>query len=264
MSDKLKILKGIPTAAANDKLLRKAFDTFFALKHAVVEGEILNYSAKAEMLAINCKISTRTFWTRIELMRKAKLIRTKNGKLIFASWDCVCKKYNLPKYFYYIKPEIHENTKIEFILEAKAIKEAQLRRRSAFYGKVLTNKYAETEYRRITGFKKLSRTAVMEYAVDCFKNPSKYSENDTYFLSEYLNPDNNLSCNAISVYLNNRKSKSSGTYTKQKLARYKLITCAHRTVMSNERTRTSILGTVKWNSVKKQTFLILVDMIEVV
>ena len=262
--NKLKILKLIPTVTADNKALRKAFETFFLLKHHVVEGEVYGYSSKSAMLSELCCISTRTFYTRLELMRKAGLVKTKKGKLVLASWDAVCKKYNVRKNFYYIREDIYENTKVEYIIEAKTIQEAQKRRANAFYAKIACNRFAEAEYRNITGFAKTSRRAILEYVIDCFKNPSKYNEDERYFLLSFANPDEHLSAKAISSLINGRMSASMGTYTKRKLMRNKLASLQHRIIQSNELPREAIQGKVYYSRAIKKTILILADKLDVI
>lgn len=233
------------------------------MKHHFDNGKIEKYCANENEIAALCNISTRTLWTRIQILREQNLVHSNNGTLILASWNDICNKYQVKQYFYYIKKEVYDNTKLEYILEAKTIQEAQKRREVAFRAKLERNKLAKAQYLRITGSLNLSRTAVMERASDCFRSPSTFNNDDKYFLLEGINADENLSCNSVAFLINQRTCASSGSYTKAKLMRNKLIAVEHRRIESNERARKSIYGTVFFNRGGKTTFLILPDKVSV-
>lgn len=259
-SKKIKILKNIPSIAAGDKSLLKAFETFFYLKHHYDAGIISSYSKNAGKLAGCCHISERTLWTRISLLKRYKLAKVKEGRLILASWDDICTKFKTKKYFYYAK---FKDVQLELVLEAKALFESKKRMQAAYKLKINNNPGLKQELCRISGSKEFSRRAVLRCAMQSFTNPELYNAAEIEMLTAH-NSDDNLNCFSIAEMFNNRTSSRSGTYTKRKLVAAGLIRVEHRRMESTVRQRQTPIGCVYYSRPTKRTFAIMPDNIDII
>jgi len=258
---KIKILKNIPTLVAGDKTLQKAFETYFHLKHHFENGVVTNITKNSKTIAQNCQISERTLWTRLGLLKSYKLAKKTFGGISLASWDEICKKYNLKKFFYYVT---YENIcQLEYVLEAKALLECKKRMQAAYKFKVNKNLELKNELCRITGSKELNRRAVLCCAIQAFTNPELYTPEEREMLKMH-NSDDNLNTLTIAEIFNNRRSSRSGSYTKQKLAAAGLIKYNHRKYESRERVREASIGSIYYSRPTKETILILADNIEII
>jgi hypothetical protein len=261
MSAKIKILKNIPTQIASDKTLKKAFETFFYLKHHYDNGVVLNISKNIKTIAEQCQISERTFWTRLALLKSNKLAKKTPGGILLASWDDICEKFNVKKYYYYVKYE--KIVQLELVLEAKAILEAKKRMQAAYKIKVNKNPELREALCNITGSDIFSRRAVLSCVIKAFTNPELYTKDEIEMLNAY-NSDDNMNTYRIAEIFNNRRSSSSGTYTKRKLAKVGLLQFEHRRFKSEPRVRKTTIGCVYYSRPQKLTFAIMPDLVEII
>lgn len=255
---KLKIPYGVPSAVVANKSLRKAWDTFLWLKHIYDSGIITSYSHFSAELAEECNISERTFWNRLKLMKKYKLVKIDERNIVLASWSSLVQKYKLSNKFYYIKYE--DDAKIEFFLIAKAIQEAKKRKANMFKVEVMKHELGK-ELLAVCGTRELSREAVLSTSINAFINPSLFQYYELELLAS-LNADNNYNCNRIALMLG-CNSASSASYTKRKLINNNLIKVTHRKFDSNERSRYHASGIVQYSHRNKKTFLTIPDLIQV-
>ena len=263
MTEKVKILYNIPSLTHGDKTLRKAFETFFWLKHYNDNGIITDYSRQTKDLADQCHISMRTLWSRIQLMKKYRLIRIvrvdKNNVIELQSWKTIRKIYEIKhEKFYYISTD--EDTNLEHVLIAKAHQEGQKRQVAAFNRRVKENNL-RNELHSVTGGEGFNRQAVIKSCITAFKFPSLFTETEIAYLNR-LRADSQYNCRKIALSMG-CKSASSGTYIKQVLQREGLIRVTKRKYESEERFRFSTLGKVFYNRRNKKTFLIMPDLIDV-
>jgi len=259
MSEKLKILIGISSIVATNKSLRKAMDTYFWLKHYHDSGVVAQkYSAQ---LARQCNISERTLWTRLKIMKSYDLIKTRDGIIYLASFDDVCKQFDIQKKFYYVKYDNDEEISLEHLLMAKAVFEGKKRQRRAF--RFHAKKFGiDRLLCDVTGSRDLQRQAVLRACITAFTNPEFYHESEISILNR-LNPDDNYSCNKLAGMFN-LKSAASGSYIKGILTKRKLISVQKRLFESERKIRESILGVVYYSRKTAKTFLIMTDNIELV
>lgn len=261
MTEKIKILKNIPTIAAGDKTLKKAFETWFHLKHHYDQGLVKNVSKNIYNLAQKCQVSERTLWTRIYLLKRYKLAKKTKDGLMLSSWDDICKKFKVKKYFYYVNYE--KIVQLELVLEAKAILESKKRMQSAYKLKVNKNPELKEALCGIIGSSNFSRRAVLECAIKAFVNPELYTPDQRTMLNAH-NSDDNLNTYSIAEMFNNRRSSSSGTYTKRKLEAAGLIKVNHRKYDSALRARDTSIGCVFYSRPTKRTFAIMPDNVEII
>ncbi|MFA6924689.1 MAG: hypothetical protein WC223_10620 [Bacteroidales bacterium] len=260
---KVKVLKQIPTIIATNKPLIKAFETYFLLKYHYSNGIISNFSKNQKSVAEVCNISVRTLWTRLKILKENNLITVTGSNIKFSSWDFLCEKFNIRKNFYYIKLNNSNNDgilKLEYLIRLKALQEAKKRMQYAFKAKVKQSSDVYNEFCCITGAEngKLSRRAVLNSAIECFKNPAMFTPDEQFFLLNCFNADDNMNCLTIARMFNNN-SASSGTYLKRILEKSGLIEIEKRIIESIERCRKAIMGTVFYSRPTKQTILIMPD-----
>jgi len=261
-NSKVKVLKGLPIALCKDKDLRKAFETFIYLKYYHANGTVWKYSKRAGYLASECNVSIRTFWTRLNCLTKNKLVRKLNRTLYLSSWNHVMKVLNIKeKDFYYTKvEEYNSKRRLEYFEETKGFQEKRVEMKQTFIWKF--KEHPEPRYAIVSNVGVSDPEKVIEALLNLqvlnFKVRKDCEVDNPLNL---LNPDFNLNVESLAFLFDERKSKSSGTYSKQKLWAWCFIEIEKRQTKSLKRTRFCILGTVFYNRGKKQTFLQLPDNI---
>ena len=246
MSEKLRILKGVPTLLADRKKLLKPVSVFYCLKAAYKTSVVIDYSLKIKQLAELCYCSPRTLYTRIKELKELGLIKITSGRIELVSYskmhEIIQVKENKGKFHY--KKQI---AKPEYILRAAAIQENLDSQEACVLG--IIEKYNKGSGLS-TADKKQKREADLHRLIVAFKNPALLHQGIQDII---YRPDVAISQRSLaSIY--GLKSQGSGLYWQTVLKKHKLLQIESRLIESNVRCRYSPLGTVFYSRKNKKTY----------
>lgn len=244
--EKIRILKGVASVLADNKKLLKSVSVFYALKSIYTNGVILNCTEKTKDLAEACFCSPRTFYTRINELKKLGLVSVLSNRLNLASYDKLHQLLEITvekQRYRYLKVPV----KPEYILRTTAIKENFERQESAIQGKI--EKYNKGSGLSIAE-KMQKREADLQRLIVEFKNSALLHRDTGDIL---YHPDVAISQNTL-AFIYGLKSQGSGLYWQKVLQKHKLIKVENRKIESDVRCRQSRLGVVFYSRKTKKTY----------
>jgi hypothetical protein len=247
---KVAYLKGLETATADNRQLKKAVGTFCVLKALNKSGfvGIANYSEAAAQL----NITSRTLYTRIKQMEAAGLITTTGGQGVFLkSWEDVADLFDIAELKYsYVKG----TERPDLVLSALFIRSRQRVCESAFLFKVNKDVELKNYLVKVTGL----QTSEKGFAAAVLKQQ---------LLATLINNKAaliNLNANTTPGYKNLSKklgynSRGGLAYLKRILQKADLLTTEKREFTTAPAVYSALIGNVYYRRPLQQRRLTLTD-----
>ena len=243
---KIRVLNGVASVLADNKKLLKSVSFFYMLKSIYTTGVILDCQSKTKELASACFCSPRTFYTRINELKKLGLITVSCNRTNLVSYSKLHELLEITvdkQRYRYLKISV----KPEYVLRVAAIKENFERQETAIQGKIeKCNKGSGLSIAE----KKQKREADLKRLIVEFKNSVLVNRDTEDIL---YHPDISISQYTL-AFIYGLKSQGSGLYWQQVLQKHKLIRVDNRKIESNVRCRKSRLGKVFYSRKTQKTY----------
>lgn len=245
-AEKIRVLRGVASVLADNKKLLKSISVFYTLKSIYSNGVILDAQSKTNILSEACFCCPRTFYTRLNELKKLGLISVIDNRTNLASYEKLHQVLDITvdkQRYRYLKVPV----KPEYVLRTTAIKENFERQEAAIQGKI--EKYNKGSGLSIVE-KQQKREADLQRLIVEFKN-SALLHRDTQDI--LYHPDVAISQNTL-AFIYGLKSQGSGLYWQKVLQKHKLIKIENRKIESSNRCRNSRLGIVFYSRKTQKTY----------
>jgi len=242
-------LKGLESATANNRTLKRAVGCFCVLKTYEKSGYIAltRYADCAALLGI----TTRTFYARINQMQAAGLITANRKGISLRSWHTVAQLFSINETKFYYVPG---TTRPDLTLTALFIRSRQLACEAAFLRKVNKDTELKQHLQKVTGL----QTSDKGFAAAVYKYQ---------LLATLLNKKGEiitLNANTTPGYKNlsdllGYNSRGGLAYLKRKLQKAELLTVEKREYTTTPHVYGSVMGNVYYRRPLQQRRLQLTD-----
>lgn len=249
MIRKVRILKNLPSAIARIRQVAtrykthrifKAFETFMYLKDLSNSGKLQNVYGSTDAfmryLAKHCFVSRNSLYTRIEWMKRFKLVEVdSSGNILLESWDTIAKTFRVKKGVFQ-DIELHqESPRLEHILRTLTISEHKKRMEFSFAKKINSNNQLRQGIESSLGFKSDSITKMADM-IQKAKVQSFKSWSNSFDFWHSIPSDFNASVKRLMYYFSFDDFRQVA-YWKRKLSKLGLVTVQTRKYESTKCTR---------------------------
>lgn len=245
---KIRVLQGLAGCIVGDRAYRKSIPVFIRLKYLYQTGSIFDYTKRMEFLAQLCGISERSLYTRLNELKKLKLITINHSSktLNFVKWETLYDLLGLHESAGYNYIRVPDGIPVELLFRRLAIFELHQVQNQAIYRKLKRRDRGSEVSIPFEERKKLEIDRLLWH----FKMNVPLPEDEDV----PINTDTHVSLRRIAD-LFGLKSQTSGIYWQRRLVKYSLIRVENRLVVSLKRCRQSILGHVFYSRKTKETLL---------
>ena len=260
---KIKVPKGLPTAVARFPKLRKAVGSLLVLKTIEESGMISATRSGLQSYKSILGVSYKTLERRLKLLADYNFVTLEGKFYKLCSYDFICEIFKLnsgTRYFI----RYTGKTKIDLILEAKAIEEKQKKCNKAFHTRLTKAQGIAPLLKNAVGT--LSSEAINFEQLFSFINEGKTYEEINYELNVFR-ADANVNYKTLSKMFD-YSSRGGMAYRKRILQKAGLIIVNKREVVleghTTKNSRKTKLGNVYFNRQLNRPVLVMPDEIKFV